>query len=482
VAQSSVRAVIGIVGIAVAGASIIAATWLPLPSFTSATPSKTVSPVPTDQQRVCPGPLLELAADSTNATGSSAFGSVSSVKGSSSGSVTSSPLKAVDDAKAKSYGVPRVLTLAAEAGQTTPPLMAGAQTQTAAEDDLAGLAASGCGEASRSSWLVAGSNDLGQTSLLLLSNPTAVQASVDVSLYGESGQVEAPGARGILVDAGTQRVVPLSGIGPNVKAPVVHVESHGGSVLASLQQSVVRGLDPGGVELASATAAPATHQIIPGMTVSGTAAAAGGSGGSETYSDTAPALRVLVPGDKAATVRVGIVAEKGTVGGGSSATATLQPKTVQEIPLDRLVDGAFTLTIDSNEPVVVAARTSVSADKAADFAWFDASRALRGDALVPVSKGPGAVVHLANPTAKDVSVTFGASGSGASAASGASGKSMTIPANTSIGVPVSEASTYTVTDATGLFASVSYAGSGLSSSFPIEPPGALASPITVYPR
>jgi hypothetical protein len=385
--------------------------------------------------------------------------------------VKSSSVKAVDDTKADSYGQPVALTVSAQPGESKPPLLAGAQTQHATEDDLAGLAASGCGEASRSSWLVAGSNDLGQTSLLLLSNPSAVQASVDVSLFGEGGQIEAPAAQGILVDAGTQRVIALSGLAPNVKAPVVHVQSRGGSVLASLQQSVVRGLAPGGVEMASATAAPAKHQIVPGVTVLGAAAA---TGGAEGYADTAPALRVLVPGDKPATVRVGIVGEKGTVGGGSSASATLQPKTVQEIPLDKLVDGAFTITVDSDQPVVVAARTSVASGPVADFAWFAAARALRGDTMVGVARGPGAVIHLVNSTTADAAVTVGTGNAAA--------KNVTVPANASVGVPVSESGVYTVTGSDGLFASVSYAGKGLSSSFPIDPPGALASPIAVFPR
>jgi hypothetical protein len=91
-----------------------------------------------------------------------------------------------------------------------------------------------------------------------------------------------------------------------------------------------------------------------------------------------------------------------------------------------------------------------------------------------VTKGAGAVIHLANTSAKDASVTVG-KGS-------AAGKSVSVPANTAVGVPVDEAGAYTVTGAQGMFASVSYAGKGLSSSFPIEPPGALASPITVFPR
>jgi hypothetical protein len=364
-----------------------------------------------------------------------------------------------------------VLTLPAQGSTTTPPLLAGAQSQTAAEDDLAGLAASGCGEATRSSWLVAGSTDLGQTSLVLLSNPTAVQASVDLTVYGESGPIEAPGAQGILVNAGSQRVVALAGIAPNIKAPVVHVESKGGSVLATMQQSVVRGLDPGGVEMADATTGPADHQVISGMTVS--TAGSSGAAGSEGYADTVPAVRVVVPGDKPATVRIGIVAEKGT-SVGSSASVTLQPKTVQEVPLDHLIDGSFTVTIDSDQPVVVGARTSTSGPNGADFAWFAASQPLTGSTLVPVSAGPGATIHLANRSKKDAAVTVsGASGTG---------KDVAVPAQTSVPVTVGSAGAYTVSGAAGLYVSVSLAGGGLSSSYTVAPPDALASPVTVYPK
>jgi hypothetical protein len=34
----------------------------------------------------------------------------------------------------------------------------------------------------------------------------------------------------------------------------------------------------------------------------------------------------------------------------------------------------------------------------------------------------------------------------------------------------------------GLYGAVSYSGSGQLSSYPLNPPGALARPITVYPR
>ncbi|HEY5223771.1 MAG TPA: DUF5719 family protein [Microbacteriaceae bacterium] len=471
VAHGSARAVAGLIGIAVAAAAVIAATWLPLPGVTAAIPSQTVTPVPADQQRTCPGPLLKLAADSADATASSAFGTPAMVFDASPGAPQTSSLKSPDDRLSGRYGAPTVVSVSAQPGDSAAPSIAGAQSQTAVEEDLSGFAAAGCGEASRSSWLVAGATDLGQTSLVLLSNPTAVQASVNLSVYAESGAIQAPGAQGILVDAGSQRVIALAGIAPNVKAPVVHVQSTGGSVVATLQQSVVRGLTPGGVELAAPTSAPAKHQVISGMTVADLAAQTGAVDG---YSDTMPALRVLVPGDKPATVRVGITPEKGTAGG-TSTQAKLQPKTVQELPLDNLVNGSFTVTIDSDQPVVVAARVSTSGPAGADFAWYAASDALVGDTMIAVAPGPGAAVHLTNPRATDATVSL-------RSAAGATGQTVTVAVNSAMAVPVRTGITYTMTGATGLFASVSYEGGGLSSAFPIEPPGVLASPITVYPK
>ncbi|TAM67495.1 MAG: hypothetical protein EPN48_12670 [Microbacteriaceae bacterium] len=471
VVHGSVRAAAGLIGIAVAAAAVIAATWLPLPVVTAAIPSQTVTPVPADQQRACPGPLLQLAADSTDATGSSAFATPATVFDASPGVPQSSRLKVPDDRSGGRYGAPTVVSVAAQPGESAAPLIAGAQSQTAVQEDLSGFAAAACGEPSRSSWLVAGATDLGQTSLVLLSNPTAVQASVDLSVYAESGEIQAPGAQGILVDAGSQRVVALAGIAPNVKAPVVHVQSTGGSVLATLQQSVVRGLTPGGVELAAPTHAPATHQVISGLTVADLAAQVGAVDG---YSDTMPALRVLVPGDKPATVRVGVVPEKGTAGG-TSTQATLQPKTVQELPLDHLVDGSFTVTVDSDRPVVVAARVSTSGAAGADFAWYAASDALVGDTMIAVAPGPSATVHLTNPTATGATVSL-------RSAAGAAEHTVTVAANSAVAVSVRAGLTYTITGVAGLYASVSYQGSGLSSAFPVEPPRALASPIAVYPK
>jgi hypothetical protein len=468
-ARGSARILAGVIGIAVAGATIGAATVLPLPGFSVTPPSEHVTPVPTEQQRVCPGPLLALAADAS-ASSLSTFGRPALVFGTDDGRIDTHGLKAVDDSDSTASSSPTVLTVPATGGADAP-LVAGAQSQTAEQEDLAGFAAAGCGEAVASSWLAAGATDLGQTSLVLLSNPTAVQASVDLTVYSESGMVTAPGGQGILVDPGTQRVVPLAGIAPGAQAPIVHVQATGGRVYASLQQSVVRGIQPGGVELSDATAAPATHQVIAGMTISGAAAPA--DQGAETPLSTQPALRVVAPGSTEAKVTVGITGEKqGEVG--STTSATVAPGTVQEIPLDHLVEGAFTVTVDSDQPVVVAARTTTSAESGEDFAWFAASSALADKTQLAVAKGPGATLHLANDGKRDATVVV----------TGKDGKvhKATVKAGSAAGMQLSASGDYLLEGVEGLYGAVSYSGSGQLSSYPLNPPGALARPITVYPR
>src|SRR5690554_666850 len=70
------RTVTGLIGIAAAGATVLAATLLPLPSYQATPPAASVTPVPAAQQRACAGPVLRLGDDTGgNATVASAVGS-----------------------------------------------------------------------------------------------------------------------------------------------------------------------------------------------------------------------------------------------------------------------------------------------------------------------------------------------------------------------------------------------------------------------
>jgi hypothetical protein len=470
IARVSIRVVGGVVGMAVAAVAIAGATLLPIPSFQVSAPVSTVKPVPTDQQRVCPGPLMSLASDAGAATTSSAFGSAGAVYGTDGADLQTRSLKPGSETSGRSQA-PLALTVSTPQGATVPPLVAGAQSQQADEDDIKGLAAASCGEAAADSWLVAGSNSLGQTSLVLLSNPTSVQATVNLTIFSESGAVDAPGASGIVVPPGAQKIVPLAGLAPSASAPIVHVQSMGGQVLASVQQSFEQGIDPRGVELTGATALPDRTQVISGMTIANLDAVTAGQSG-EGYGADLPAVRVFVPGDQDADVTIGAVGENGTAAGNSYAT-TVKAGVVAEVPLDGLIDGSYTVTVRSSVPIVAAARTSVAAAEVRDFAWFVSSQPMADEFLAAIPTGPSPVIHFANPGGKDQTVTLTTK----------EGKVTTVAvpsegsANASVGRGM-----LTVAGADGLFASVSLAGPGLTASFPLSPPGPLAAPLNVYPR
>lgn len=471
-ARIGVRAVGGVIGVGIAVVAIAGATLLPLPDFAIGAPAQTVTPVPADQQRVCPGPLLQLAADAGEATRPSAVGAPTYSSDADSADVDITSLKPDADSASRDEA-PQVASVSTPQKATKPPLFAAAQLQSADADDLAGLAAAACAEPAADTWLVAGSTALGQTSLIMLTNPSEVDATVDLTLFTETGPVDAPGAAGILVPARSQKVVPLAGLVPSAAATVVRVQTTGGEVAATLQQSFEQGIQPRGVELAGPTGAPARQQIIPGVTLASTDAIQGEQS-AEGVGFAFPVVRLLVPGKTDAQVTIGAVGEAGTAVGDSYAT-TVKAGQVAEIPLDHLKDGNYTVTVNSDVPVVGAVRTSVIGTNERDFTWFSSAQELQDDLLVSIPSGAAATIHFANAGEADQTVTVSGT-----AADGETAK-VVVPAEGGALASLAPGA-YRVTGAAGLRGSVSFAADGRASSFALSPPGPLAAPITVYPN
>ncbi|TFD86297.1 DUF5719 family protein [Cryobacterium serini] len=470
------RGVLGLAGIAVVVATLGAATLVTLPTIEREPQSSEIAPLPSEQQRVCPGPLLTLAEDSTQAQSASSVGAASVVYGANDAvsleqirpQVTE--ISAVDDVNSRQP--PLLLTVPVQSGATVPPLVAGSQSQVAATDTIGGLAVAACAEAVSDSWIVGGSTDIGRTSLLLLSNPTPVLATVDVTVFGESGLIDAPGSTGILVQPGEQRVISLAGLAPNVKSPVLQVSSRGGQVAASLEESSIRGIEPGGVEIIGTTATPAFNQIIAGVRVMADVSAETVTTGEGFNADT-PSIRVFVPGSSAATVQIGVTGADGTTEG-TSTQVDVEPGIATEIPLAPLAVGSFSVHLRSDEPIVAAARTVTDSAGGKDFGWFSASAPLVGSFAIAVAAGPSPTLHLVNGGAADTALTL-------TPAEGTP-VDLQIDAGASATVPVSGGVTYVVSGGSELWALVDYSGDGVLSSFAVNPPGPLASSIRVYTR
>ncbi|WIB12994.1 DUF5719 family protein [Curtobacterium sp. MCPF17_052] len=199
---------------------------------------RTVTPVPAAAERVCAGSALRLSDDAGNdATRASTIGSPEIATATTGDRVDRSELGSASTGSS----VPTLLT--APAGDTAPQV-AGSSSQSVSDGDVVGVGAASCDDPSQSTWLVGGSTETGRTSLVTLSNPTDVNATVDLSIADTSGTVSAPGTTGIVVAPNSQKVVPLSGFVTDQGSTVVHVTSSGGQIVAHMQETVVRTLTP----------------------------------------------------------------------------------------------------------------------------------------------------------------------------------------------------------------------------------------------
>jgi hypothetical protein len=474
-----VRVVAGTVGIAVALAAIAGATFLPIPTIETTPASVDVTPVATAQQLVCPGALLRLGDETgQSATTASPIGTPAVRFGSTSGGdddVSASALQQSDAGTAGTESAP--LQIRSTVGGDDD-LVSGAQGQVPDPGEFEGLATADCAGVASETWLVGGSTAVGRTTLITLANPSDTVSTVSLAISSEDGRVTAPGVTGIVVQPHGQRVLPLAGFAPGVESPVVHVTSRGGQIVANLQQTTVRGIEPGGVDFVGAGHAPATAQVIPGVRITNTDALQSRLG-EEGYGDLASVLRVFVPGDEETMAEVSVTPDDGAAAG-TSFSVDLAPGVVDDLALDDLVDGTYTVHITATHPIVAGVRVSTVAPSApegeapgSDFAWLSSVNTLNDRALVTIAPGPSSRVNLVNPTDADAEVTL--------EATDGDDRTLTVPAEGAAYVDVVEGATYLVTGFDELYGSVSYANDALVSGYAIQPPAASAEAITVFP-
>ncbi len=452
-------------GAAAAGAALVAGVVLvPGPMLAPTVPAVAVTPDRSDQSLVCAGGALgltrgvdpQVAVVAPERRHTSGAGLVTS---------TLTTSDAVD-------GSTVVVTLPREAPGDALAATGIVQPDTT---EVSGLAAAECLSPTRTSWLVGGSTTVGRTSWIVLSNADAVDAVVDLTLWGDAGPIDAVGTTGIIVAAGAQRIVPLAGIAVDEPSPVVRVSSTGGSVAATLQTSIVRGLTPSGVSIVTPINEPALRHVIPALPVINGRVALERST-ADGGADGLPALRLLAPGDIAAQVTVRLVPIEGGVG--LVTEATLEPGVVLDLPVTNLADGEYGVIVDATEPIVVAGRTSTAGTSAAgvetaDVEWFTPSPALAAGtevliAVAPVDNTQRAFVQVIAPNA-GAEVTI-------------DGLPVTIAAGGMVVVSSAADAGVRLSTTGVVHVSVSYRGDGLLAGSRVLAPPSAAGALTVLPQ
>jgi hypothetical protein len=376
----------GVAGLAALGLGGYAVAFIPSPLSSGVAPLTTVvAPEAVTRSIVCAGDFVGYVGDSAEISpvGSSAQLSTSG---------TSSDGLAMGDTTNGS-----VITLTGDSL-----VVAATEHDTAQSEAVAGYLATECGDALNEQWLVGGSTMTGRDTVLTISNGSDVEARIDLEIWGSQGLIDAPGSRGIVVPPRSQRSYSVAGFAPDEPSPAIHLTSSGAAVWATLQTTAVRGLVPGGLDRIGPVAEPTTTVVFPVIHIP-SEDAIGQALVDPDYSDIVAAIRFLVPGEIDAVVKMTL--DPVDEGEPLEINATVAAGATLDIPLSELAEGDWTVSIESEQPIVAAVRVGFHDAESGitDVAWASAAPVQTGTAAMFVPAG--GILGLSNPGANEVTVT-----------------------------------------------------------------------------
>lgn len=304
------------------------------------------------------------------------------------------------------------------------------QLQAAAGKQAFGLSAANCVPGSNSGWLIAGDNTVGREALLVLSNPSAVDATVSLQLFGTSGAIQGAGLSGISAPAGKVTVLPLSSFAPKTETFAVQVSVRGAELGIWLQQKTVRGLTPGGLDLVGLSAEPSQTVLIPGLFLRGTSKLSALAAADKDFADTKPILRITAPGNKPANFTAQIQGADGS-SFGNVLQGNVPAGSTRDFALEDLADGNYAIQVTSDAPVLAATRFSRMSGTTPDFAWAQSVTPRKLDAGFTTASGATTKLSIVNGYNKDAKVTV-------------NGQQFTVAANSNLVYPVASGTSFSV--------------------------------------
>ena len=450
VVATGARVLVGAVVAVGCVAAVVTAVALPWPEVSAEPAQVIVTPTAGDATLVCTGDFRAVGRNSMNAAQQMPAGTPR-LTVDSRGERQEATLEAPELGDAAG---PQKLVGSAEQGGT--PLLAAAEAISLASDDLAGLAGAACREARTESWLVGGSVETGANDLIVLTNPGDVTATATLTVFGLAQTSTTQ-----LVPASTQVSVPLSSIAAGSDDPVVRITASGAPLRATLQSSLIRTLDPSGLDLQDSAGPPSNTMVFAGVQVLSQSA------------DTPLAVLRLLATTQSTEARVTVTAQGAEA---QRLTVPLDAGIPAEVNLDGLAPGVYTVEVEADAPMVGAVRQTTRAGAGSDFAWMTPAPGIHGETLVAIPDAPGARLHLVNAgdaAAKVVLAT--ASGSGAA-------QEISVPAGGDTVVEIDADAVYALDSDEMISAAVLFAaGDNALAGWPVWAGAAAQDPITVYP-
>ncbi|MDO4606530.1 MAG: DUF5719 family protein [Bowdeniella nasicola] len=273
------------------------------------------------------------------------------------------------------------------------PLVAAGTVSINPKGDQRGLSAYTCQEPDAEAWLVGAASTVGTRSELVISNPGKTAATVDIDVYTERGK-EADGPGQLSIAAGSSQRIVLGGSVPDAERLAVHVQAEGGRVAPAIIYSALDGITPQGSGIVAAGSGPATEQFLTGVVLNETSAGS--------------SVRLVNTGDDVGKATVTVWGKDGASALPGAEDLTLDPGAVQDLTLDGIEPGAYSISVTSNSQVVVAAQVNrAGAQGARATTWIPASKATTALA-VPILSGHSLTSELvlAAPADSEAQVLF----------------------------------------------------------------------------
>lgn len=256
-----------------------------------------------------------------------------------------------------------------------------------------GLAVTQCSRSSSSQWFVGAGSTADHPGTLVLTNPTEIEAIVDVAMYGAHEEIEVVGGSAIVVEPGQSKQIPLEKLATGEDELGLEVHASRGTIAASVLDATGPLNAYRGSEYLPVAASPSTETVIGGVPA-----------GSDERT-----LLVVNPGDRAANVSLTVVGKDGAFTPSGLESISVDSGAIKSVDLpDKLGNAALSIGLESTVPVTGAVRVMSGTDVAyavADekFSGPVAVPTRIGDALddaelrvaaTPASRDDGATVHV----------------------------------------------------------------------------------------
>lgn len=376
-------------------------------NFESVSGSYSVKPA--DLNLVCPGPVFRTGGDSGTALGQINRIGVASAEITALGSgdielaaVSESGASVIELGSSRLFesrvlrDAASITNINADPDQSQGSIsLTGSTNQLVATDSMRGLAAASCQQPSNEFYIVGGSTAAGREALLVLTNPTPIDATADLKIFTDLGEVTVSGLAGISVPSRTTTVLSLASFAPTVPVFAVFVESQGAKLAGWIQQRAIRGTAASGVDWISPSQSASEQVVIPGLVVRGTGAINQVSR-SEEISDAGHALRVFAP--EGANITVQITSSEQDVFG-AVFTGIVEPGTVSDFAISELLDGDYSVFVSSDKPIYAGlrvARGNPRQTPRVDFAWLSPAEELTTDRAITIPDSGDTILVFAN--------------------------------------------------------------------------------------